>query len=198
MSLSARHAPQECKPQSISSKHWEDLSPEAQIQECGGKWGWVIYRCSYAKEFDSGWDGLKRHIQGMRESIINESDAPSVAETMDFIFVEDPALEGASIEELQHRFQAWAREDTAGIFDVDSDALGTRGSRYEFFLRADDEGLRNGYVGLVQGWPCDPGWDDWMKISVGGISTWVYMLLDNPEMWYPYYKPPEFGVWEGW
>ena len=116
----------------------------------------------------------------------------NLAETMDFIFVEDPALEGASIEELQRRFQAWAREDIAGTFDLDN-ALGTRGSRYEFFLRVDDQGLRNGYVGLVQGWPYAPGWDDWMKICVSAISTRVYIQLDNPEMWYPYYTPPESG-----
>jgi hypothetical protein len=75
---------------------------------------------------------------------------------MDFIFVEDPTLEGASIEELQRRFQAWARKDIAGRFDVDN-VLGSRSSRYKFFVRVDSEGLRNGYVGLVQGWPYAPG-----------------------------------------
>lgn len=44
----------------------------------------------------------------MRESIASQSDAPAITDKMDFVFVKDPALEGASVHELQRRFQAWA------------------------------------------------------------------------------------------
>lgn len=47
----------------------------------------------------------------MRASIASQSDAPSIADRMDFVFVDDPALEGASVAELQRRFQACARAD---------------------------------------------------------------------------------------
>jgi hypothetical protein len=194
MSSSAAHAAQKQQPPPISGEDWEKLSPEAKIQESGeDKWGFVVYRCSYAKEFDGGWDDLKRRIQRMRESIVNESDAPGIAGTMDFVFVEDPALEGASTEELQRRFQAWARADNTASFDMDNPE-GSRGARYEFFLKVDGEGLWGGYVGLVQGWPLSPGEEDWMKIRASTVGPELYYELGNPEVYYAYYTPPEFGV----
>jgi hypothetical protein len=37
-----------------------------------------------------------------------------------------------------------------------------------------------------------------MKICVTAFNTRVYIQLDNPEAWYRYYTPPDFGVWDGW
>jgi hypothetical protein len=129
---------------------------------------------------------------------VAESDAPSIAETMDFVFVEDPALEDASVEELQRRFQTWARDNYPEGFNIDDDMSMTRGSRYEFFLKVDGEGLWNGYVGLVRAWPCSPGSEDWMKVRAGAVGPELYVQLDNPEAWYAYYRPPENGVCTGW
>jgi hypothetical protein len=198
MFSSARSAPQE-QPKSISGEDWEKLSPEAKIQWLGDdKWGWVIYRCSYAKEFDGAWDDLKRRIQqGTRESIV-KSDAPGIAEMMDFVFVEDPKLEGASVEELRRRFQTWARGNNTASFDMDDNTQGSRGSRYEFFLKVDGEGLWNGYVGLVRAWPDSPGSEDWMKVRASAVAPALYVQLDDPEVWYAYYTPPERGVCNAW
>ena len=198
MSSSAQPAPQE-QPQCISGEDWEKLSPEAKIQWLGDdRWGWVIYRCSYAKEFDGAWDDFERRIQqGTRESIA-KSDAPGIAETMDFVFVQDPALEGASVEELRSRFQAWARDDNTAGFDMDDDTQGSRGSRYEFFLKVDGEGLWNGYVGLARAWPGSPGTKDWMKVRPSAVAPALYVKLDDPEVWYAYYTPPERGVCNAW
>ncbi len=163
-----------------------------------GKWGWVIYRCSYAKELNGAWDDLKRRIQqGTREAIA-KSDTPGIAETMDFVFVEDPALEGASVEELRRRFQVWARDDNAVSLDMDDNTPGSRGSRREFFLKVDGEGLWNGYVGLVRAWPDSPGSEDWMKVRAGAVTPALYVQLDDPEVWYAYYTPPETGVCNAW
>ncbi|KAF9881466.1 hypothetical protein CkaCkLH20_00612 [Colletotrichum karsti] len=194
-SFSMRPVPQEPPPKSISGEDWEALSPEAKIQWLGDdKWGWVVYRCSYAKEFDGAWGDLKRRItQGMRGAIAR-SDAPYIAQTMDFVFVEDPLLEGASVHELRRRFQTWARENNTTSIDMEDEKQGSRGSRYEFFLRVDGEGLWNGYVGLVRGWPCSPGSEDWMKIRAGAVAPALYIMLDDPEVWYAYYTPPEIGV----
>lgn len=191
MSSWVRPAPQE--PQ---GEDWEKLSPEAKIQWINrdDRWGWVIYRCSYAKEFDGAWDDLKRRIQrGMRESIA-KSDAPGIADTMDFIFVEDPALEGVSVEELRSRFQVWARDENLPDYDLDS-TQGSRGSRYEFFLKVDGEGLWNGYVGLAQAWTDSP--EDWVKVRASAVAPGMYALLENPEVWYAYYRPPEMGICNG-
>lgn len=205
MSSSARPAPQEPQqqPQSISGEEWERLSPEAKIQWLDeDKWGWVVYRCSYAKEFDGAWDDLKRRTQqGTRESIA-KSDAPGIANRMDFVFVEDPVLEGASVEELRRRFQAWARDDnnnnSTANFDMDDITQGSRGSRYEFFLRVDGEGLWNGHVGLVRAWPESPVNEDWMKVRASAVAPALYVELDNPEAWYVYYTPPETGMCNAW
>ncbi len=177
-----------------SGEDWERLSAEAKIQWCGeDKWGFVVYRRSYAHEFDGGWDDLKRRIQRMRESIATQSDAPSIAERMDFVFVEDATLEGASVEKLQRRFQAWARADQPAV-DMD-DAQITRDARHEFFLMVDGEGLWGGYVGLVRGWPfSSSGEEDWMKIRASSVDPELYYQLGNPEVWYAYYTPPESGL----
>ncbi|WYZ42102.1 hypothetical protein EsH8_V_000997 [Colletotrichum jinshuiense] len=191
MSSPTQYAQEEYS-QSTSGEVWEDLSPEEKAQWLGDeKWGWVIYRCSYAKEFDGSWDNLKRRIQQRTRECIAESGAPCIAETMDFVFVEDPALEGASVEELRHRFQAWAREDSTASRDMNDSTKGSRGSRYEFFIRVDGEGLWNGYVGLVQAWPESPGSEDWMKIRASAVDPAFYVQLDNPEAWYACYTQPE-------
>jgi hypothetical protein len=211
MSTSAQLTGQEKpEPQFFSGEDWEKLSPEAKIQWAGDdKWGWVVYRCSYAKEFDGPWNDLKRRIQRDLRNSILESDAPGIVENMDFIFVEDPGLENASIDELQRRFQAWARENNTLGDDLDN-PYGNRGSRHGFFLRVDGEGLWNGYVGLVQGWPSpqEPviedgieypeDREDWMKLDVRHIEPYVYETLDNDENWHIYRSPPEFGPRPYW
>lgn len=114
--------------------------------------GLVFYRCSYAPEVDEKWNDLKRSVERLSESIANESDTPAIAKTMDFVFIEDPALEGASIEDLRPRFQAWARKNAPS--DVE-DPQKIRGSRYEYFIRVGDEGLSDKllpYVELALGW----------------------------------------------
>ncbi|KAK1845450.1 hypothetical protein CCHR01_11946 [Colletotrichum chrysophilum] len=54
------------------------------------------------------------------------------------------------------------------------------------------------YVGLVRAWPESPGAEDWMKIRTGAIGPEPYLELDNREVWYAYYTPPESGVCSGW
>ncbi|KXX81016.1 hypothetical protein MMYC01_202158 [Madurella mycetomatis] len=165
-----------------SGVDWEKLSAEAKIQWCGeDKWGFVIYRCSYAKEFDGGWDDFKRHIQRMHESIASQSDAPAIANKMDFVLSKTP------------RSRAWARADNP-VVDMDDPQIMSRGARYEFFLKVDGEGLWSGYVGLVQGWPLSPGDEDWMKIRVSSVGSELYYQLGYPEVWYAYYTPPEDGL----
>ena len=195
MSSTSQSTPaQDDKPQPPTGEDWEMLSPEAKIQWCGeDKWGFIVYRCSHSKVFDGGWDDFKRRIERMRQAIATESDAPGIAEKLDFVFVEDPTLEGASIQELQRRFQAWARENNPGV-DLDNDQIMSRGARYEFFLRVDGEGVWGGYVSLVRGWPLTPGEEDWMKIRPSSVGPELYFTLGNPETWYAYYWPPESGL----
>ena len=182
------------------------MSDERKIELAGyEKWGWVVYRCSYAKQFDSAWNDLKLQIQRDLRGKILESDAPGIAKTMDFVFVEDPALEGASIDELQLRFQAWVREN-ASSSELEA---GWYPPRYNFFLRVDGKGLLDENVGLVHGWPLphdaeiddDPESlerEDWIKVNTWDIETYLYSALANDDMFYASYKPPKNGPVDYW
>ncbi|KAG9253096.1 uncharacterized protein F5Z01DRAFT_675491 [Emericellopsis atlantica] len=182
---------------------WDRISAAARISLDGDeKWGWVAYRCAYAPELDARWETTKRRIlQNLRKSIAR-SDAPSIVNTMDFIFVEDPALEGATNDQLRARFQTWAHANCAETYHKGIDT--TRGSRYEYFLKVDGDLLREGNVGLVQGWPLEPYYEghpeeeeemdpeDWFKVRDDEITTNLYDSLHDHEHYYILYRSPEY------
>ncbi|KAM9879479.1 hypothetical protein VD0002_g2417 [Verticillium dahliae] len=58
---------------------------------------------------------------------------------MDFDFIEDPAFEGATVTQLQHYFQAWARTSEGYHFVEGTDV--SRDSRHEFFIMVDEQRL---------------------------------------------------------
>ncbi|KAK4442238.1 hypothetical protein QBC34DRAFT_455931, partial [Podospora aff. communis PSN243] len=138
---------QQQQPFTVDMSKWESLSPEAKLSflEQGlHKWGWVVYRTSYAKEFDGAWDDLQRLVARWREALPASPDAgPDVAKRMDFVFVEDDTLEGAELEELRGRFGVWAQGELEG-----GEVLG--GTRYGYFLRFDGEGAWGGHVGVCR------------------------------------------------
>jgi hypothetical protein len=195
---------------------WYDLSTERKIQwmlsHGDRKWGWVIYRCTYKPGFDSHWDAFKRRLNKKMCEDIAKSDAPDIADKMDWVVIEDPSLEGASLDELRRRFREWARAGNEGHsnFDVDNPGEGAcRGSRYTYFIQV-DEGIANGQVNIVRAWPYpsppedmeeaeadhQPGKADdmdeegWMKMRADMVDPYFYVELDNDENWYAYYTPP--------
>lgn len=185
-------------------EHWDDLSSEAKIQAAGeSRWGWVVYRCAYAEKFDARWEEIKRHIiQSLHEKIA-KSDAPGIADTMDFVFIEDPALEGASVPQLQRRFQAWV--EASDGYKYPENAPTYRGSRYDFFIAVDANAFRNQELMLVRGWTteevldeCDADdeceTEDWVRLMAdSSITTELYEELNNPEFWSTIYSSPEAG-----
>ncbi|KAL6815346.1 hypothetical protein GGI42DRAFT_362756 [Trichoderma sp. SZMC 28013] len=201
--------------------NWDDLSDERKIQEILNsgsseeKWGWVIYRCSYKPELQSTWESFKHLVDKRTRKEIAESDAPDIADKLDWVFVEDPELEGASLDELKRRFRAWARSEVQGRFDIDdTTTFFSRGSRYEYFIQVDEAALlslvgdpSNGHVNIVRAWvdplPPDEATDefgdaidieDWMKIKADMVAPYFYIEMDNPEMWYVNYSPPPDGL----
>ncbi|CRK44855.1 hypothetical protein BN1723_016416 [Verticillium longisporum] len=152
---------------------WENLSSEGDLLR---QMGWVVYSCSCAKEFDAAREDLKRRIRHRLSA--------SNAETMDSVFVEDPALEDATVVELRRRFQARARQDAGEAYNMDR-RLGSRDARHEFFPGVDGEAPWNGNVGLV-------------GAGTSAVCPEVYAQLEHPEAWYAYYRPPENGVYTGW
>ena len=203
-------------------KEWDDFSAERKIQWLlreGGddKWGWVIYRCTYKPELDSHWKNLKRLVEQQSRESIAESDAPDIAEKLDWVFVEDPELEHASLDELKGRFKAWARAENPN-YDINN-APGVRGSRYTYFIQVDEAALRSspnvtdatrnrGHVNIVRAWqdslPPDEATtdefgeavdnEDWMKIKARMLDADFYMELDDDEAWYRLYSPPPHNI----
>lgn len=135
-------------------------------------------------------------LESLREGVA-ESDAPEIANRMDWVFMAGPELEGVSLDELKRWFQSWARADAAHVLDADEPGT-SRGSRFDFFVQADEDALRSfepdsgstyaallsgAHVNLVRGW-VDPlpeeeamvsdgdraDHEDWLKIQIGTIG----------------------------
>ncbi|KAH6839431.1 hypothetical protein B0I37DRAFT_347854 [Chaetomium sp. MPI-CAGE-AT-0009] len=200
---------------------WYDLSPEGKIQwllnsGAEDKWGWVIYRCTYKPELDGHWKDFRRRVENETRKHIAESDAPGIAEKLDWVFVEDPELANASREELKRRFRAWAQAENPNC-DMEKITDG-RGARYTYFIQIDEAALlsmadtpndpRNlGHVNIVRAWedPLPPeeatspfgeavDSEDWMKMQPDMIDAEFYIELDHDEAWYTFYRPPPHQV----
>ncbi|UKZ90851.1 uncharacterized protein TrAFT101_005849 [Trichoderma asperellum] len=195
---------------------WYDLSPERKIQwllDSGDtEWGWVIYRCTYKPELQGAWESFKNLVEYRTRKTIADSDAPDIAEKLDWAWVEDHELEGASLSELKRRFRAWVRADTQ---DSPCDIGATpyeNISRYTYFIQVDEESLvsclreagvdlHGGHVNIVRGWAgslpeeemgeSSEGLvtEDWMKIQASMVEPIFYAELYD-DTWYTIYSPP--------
>ncbi|KAJ8116402.1 hypothetical protein OPT61_g2162 [Boeremia exigua] len=106
------------------------------------KWGWVIYRCSYAD--DKAWAKFRARIESHSRTNIAESDAPEIADSLEWKWVEGRAsLDGASTTALRDRFRAWVADEVAQVAQLppspDFEADFTDVSRFMYFIKIDDE-----------------------------------------------------------
>ena len=107
------------------------------------KWGWVIYRTSYKDE--AAWERLRDCMtRWSRDALEDEDASPRVRGTVDWRFVSDPTLEGASHDELRGRFRAW--RDAVYLTETrrpppqeDDD----RTQRYMYFVEVDEPALES-------------------------------------------------------
>ncbi|KAK0614552.1 trehalose utilization-domain-containing protein [Immersiella caudata] len=204
---------------------WHELSASRQIQWTAqhpdSKWGWVVYKTTYRDQaLNRNWETFKETLNATTRRDIASSDAPDIADKLDWVFVEDPELEGASLGELKRRFREFVRrelgkeEGTLEVLDW--------GSRYTHFIVVDQEALWSmmdaddlykGHVRIVRGWAdADPVgelegvdefgerlWDDedWMKIHAMMLSLEFYNELENGENWWVWYRAPPavLGSW---
>jgi len=103
------------------------------------KWGWVIYRTSYKD--DAAWDRFQRCVHAWWQEELEDHGAPPlVANTAEWTFVSDPALEGVSRDELRTHFRRWRA--TAIQTENPRRPLPTEGrdipGRYVYFFQADE------------------------------------------------------------
>ncbi|KAI8626669.1 hypothetical protein F5Y19DRAFT_478329 [Xylariaceae sp. FL1651] len=118
MSLPPNQSSNEQPTASISWMEWDGFSAERKIRwllsNAGDtKWGWVVYRTRYKPEFDTAWEIVKSATQKRARQRIARSDAPDIADKVDWVFVEDrESLEGVLRKELKRRFRDWARAES--------------------------------------------------------------------------------------
>lgn len=129
----------------LTDTEWNDLSAERKIQSIlnssHNAWGWVIYRCTYKPELQSSWEKFKNLVENRIQKEVADSDAPEIAEKLDLIWVEDPQLEDAPLEELKRRFKAWVSTDMQDPNFVYANELLRLGSRHSYFFQVDEESL---------------------------------------------------------
>jgi len=202
--------------------HWHELSPERRIYwtikhgEPGSKWGWAVIRTTYNPELHKHWESFKEAIYDRTCKEVAKSDNPHITDSLEWVFIEDPKLKGASLEELKQRFRSWVRAE-CGETAIDIDTNGAPlGSRYTYFIEVDEEsllsmmdpsGLHKGHVKIIRGWhdpkPIPPGEDaadefenpmfedeDVMKIRTKLLCPEFYDELENEEMWWLWYSAP--------
>ncbi len=211
-------------PKPISEK-WETLSVPQRIQwilKASGdaKWGSVIYRCAYKPELNHCWEKLKRLVQEHSRQEIAESDTPEIADSLDWIFVEDPGLEGATLDDLKKRFRSWALAEIPHL-RTPSTPLYSRGVRYRYFIQVDEDSLRSmesehyptntlwelgqsgAHVVLVRAWQdsLPPGEatnefgdavdaEDCIIIQPDMLEPLFFVEMDNDDLWYVIYTEP--------
>ena len=167
-----------------------------------GKWGWVIYRTSYKD--DAAWDRFQRYVnEWSREALKEDGASALVSGAVDWTFVSDPALAGASREQLRERFHEW-RKTAIWAENPRMHLLQTSGDipqRYVCFVQVDEDALNSvaqgskpdqdaGAVHFVR---CDdemprlPGWwgdDFWPMLSkkIVSIQFWetIGTSIQNP------------------
>ncbi|KAF2996790.1 hypothetical protein E8E13_000202 [Curvularia kusanoi] len=100
-------------------------------------WGWVIYRCTYSD--DALWSKFRDRVENHSRQSIAQSDAPEIAERLEWMWVEDPSsLDGASTAALRVRFRAWAADEVArqpGNYQP------TVIPRFRYFIKIDQDAL---------------------------------------------------------
>lgn len=110
------------------------------------KWGFVIYRCTY--QDDRGWNRFKQIVHERTHKVMQRSDAPEAADSLEWTFVEDRAtLDRASRPQLRERFNQWAaqaivtEQPRAEAQTQEDPTFGV--PRYNYFIQVDEEALKS-------------------------------------------------------
>ncbi|KAK4149456.1 hypothetical protein C8A00DRAFT_18863 [Chaetomidium leptoderma] len=122
------------------------------------KWGWVIYRTTYKD--DAGWDRFKSYVKKWSDDDFSKPGVPRGLSAGGWTFVSDPALDGASREQLRHHFRewrktAWHTENPRRKLAFPT-SMSDLSPRYIMFIQVDEESLNSVLDGT--GDITDPAW----------------------------------------
>jgi hypothetical protein len=103
------------------------------------KWGWVIYRCTYAD--DDTWAQFRARVEAESREYIAESDAPEIAERLEWTWIEDKSgLDRLSTAALRNRFRAWVADEVAR---QPGDYIPSDIPRFRYFVKIDEEVIQS-------------------------------------------------------
>lgn len=110
------------------------------------RWGFVIYRCTY--DDDAAWSRFLDHLNKRKDYVLKDCYCtPELAARIDWNVQEDPALGGASKDEVRRRFKQWVVSDAcrtefpADIDDSRLQCLLTENPRYNYCIHVDADSL---------------------------------------------------------
>ncbi|KAF2221332.1 hypothetical protein BDZ85DRAFT_15743 [Elsinoe ampelina] len=191
-----------------------------EIKKSGhSKWGFTIYRCTYASDED--WEKM---MDKMKAGVEEPSDNPLshfprlLSNTLTYTVVEDSALEGAGREEIFKRFGAWVDSEPWKI-EQPSECAGTS-ARYDICIWIDEASLKSilnepeNYIAPEPGtWTKEEedlvGWvyalryykkplpgaeREWMRITFFDLMTRWYILLRTDGWHHEYRQHPDIAV----
>lgn len=141
------------------------------------KWGWVIYRCTYADDEASARS--RDRVEAESRKTNAESDAPEIADRLEWTWVEDSAsLDGISTAVLRERFRTWTANEVARqqLEKHDPTTIG----RFSYFIKINEEVMQN-----LTGFFASKGWTS---------KTDFIKFVDAN--WKP--SPPEVQQDDGW
>ncbi|KAK5656598.1 hypothetical protein OQA88_4577 [Cercophora sp. LCS_1] len=195
-------------PPEIFSLDLQELSPALQIKHIHaltsinspGKWGFTIYRAAYGPGTDALWESFKTRVVEHNTRQIEQSDAPEVLPHMNYRFIDDPAVGNLELEAMKEHFRTWAEGERA--FNE-----ANKGTRHTFFIRVDEEALREGWVQVVHGWELGSGdrpqaavkAGDWRMFEQRMVEPRLYVELGDDEWWFLWLEgwPEVRGWYEG-
>lgn len=178
------------------------------------RWGWVFYRTAYGD--DEAWLRFKNFLAKETRKALEESNAPELANSLEWTFIEDRALlEGASKDKLRLHFRSWAERAITienPRFDRARPFSDFNLARYSYFIEVDEEALRSiGNFGssvnfIRANWEPDPDSEDdyepvqgckeedvgWILLSQQMMVVESLDYFDAPgDAWYTFYvRPP--------
>lgn len=134
------------------------------------KWGFVIYRCTYASDDDFKAFILRLKTYATDSIEFHGADSRPIVQHLTWTVVEDrEELDGASTADVRRRFDDWCRSDEAAAEQPDSahPVSESPNARYRFAVQIDQASLesfkieRRPFVNLVlRKWPFGLQGDD--------------------------------------
>lgn len=158
------------------------------------KWGFVVYRCTYGD--DDAWARFMDQLNRCTTyDLVELYDKADLANRLDWNVQQDPALEGASKDEVCRRFREWVDSDDAKS-ESPLDAQGERlhsllaeNPRYNYCIHVDAGCIRSVLECERQSKSAEPPRSSYVNI-VRADSDWIETYGVTP-------SAPEYRLDEG-